>query len=267
MIDALMLLVLANVPNVTGVDEFLQVNDTCITKLLYDHLSKVTEQRSDSIVVTIFPYALVVTSLVCTFFGRQIMKPSIALIGFFGGSLAIIQFLYSITDLHEKLECYAIVGMCVVVGFCAALLMSCLVKAAAFILGATTGGIVMYSIFDAFPSLDYPVWAEAPIILNFRLFQFWTITAIVSLIGGIGARRKYKDMMSLITSTIGAWGAVLGMRMIFNENNISISEPIYMSSFCVLAITGMLVQYCRKKRSDRRKEREEQTQGIAIVKN
>ena len=249
--------------NTTGMNTLLQVNDTCITKIMFDHFHKIREVQNESIVVTIFPYTLILLSMICTLFGRQIMKPSVALIGFFGGSLAVIQLFYSTTQLHQQMECYVIIAICIVVGACAALVMTCLIKAAAFILGAATGSVVVYAIFDAFPALDYPIWPDAPIIMNYRLVPFWSVTLSLALIGGIGARRKYKEMMSLITSILGAWGVVLGLRMILNEHEISVSEGVYMAIFCMLAFVGLGSQYLQKRRKNRIKRNKTLQNGTA----
>ena len=130
-------------------------------------------------------------------------------------------------------------------------------KSAAFALGALTGGVLVWVIFDAFPSLDHPIWAEAPVILGYRLFPFWVVAIGIGTVVGLGTRRKYKEMISLVTAILGSWGISVGVKMIVSERNVEFSETAFMSVFFGLSLFSIGVQYYLEKRS----KKEKGTQG------
>lgn len=229
------------------------MNETCPTDVLYAMVANSTS--FDAVppelapLAAVAPYILLGASLVALLAGNLLIKPTCALVGFGAGALGAMRLLDWQT--HIEMSCHAAIAICVVAGSALAILATCLIRAACFLIGAAAGGGLVWLVFSLWPALDRELWTGAPRFLGHTAVPFWTAVALVALAAGIACKREHRRVIIVGTSAVGAFGAA-----VFADIALQSDEewPFY-AVFGGAFVVGVAVQWYTDRRRRARARR------------
>lgn len=236
----------------------VEFNSTCPTDILYAFAFNSTLALSSesakhvNILLTVAPYVLLAISIISALFGHRVIKPVCAMIGFITGSFSAMHFLSWQT--FAEVSCDVQIVMVILSASAIAILATCLVRVACFLIGALTGAGLAFMIFFIFPTLDRALWADAPFFMGHSVVPFWVSIGASALVVGYVCKREHRRVLIFITSALGAWGVAISMRILLQVNSHSHPEwlfyVIFGSVFIVGASTQWYIDYRRRKKKN-----------------
>lgn len=236
---------------------------TCPTDFIYHHFGNLTKFRNDvgeanettQIILDIIPYVGLVIGLIIGHAGFRIVKPVCGVIGFVLGTIAVIIGLQIDADFIQDLTCEVEIVATIIAGTAVAILTSCLVRCACFLIGAAGGVAITMLVFHIFPALDAVLWNGAPSFLGHTIIPHWLSVLLVGGISGYVCKRKHREVILVATALIGALGVGLSTRHLFHlhtQLKLRDIEIIFYSAFAFTSLTGLTAQYILYRRQKRR---------------
>lgn len=227
---------------------------TCPTDFLYHHFSNISQFKEDTevtahatkIFLEVIPYVGIAAGLIICHVGFKIVKPVCGLIGFVLGIVSAIIGLHLELDAIQNIICEVELVIMLLSGTAVAILTSCLVRFACFLIGAAGGVATTMLFFHIFPSLDRELWSHAPLFLGHTLVPYWVTMAVMAVACGYICKLRHKEVILVATTVIGSLTIALCMRHIliirtrFSPHH---AEIFFYSSFGLFALSGLIVQF------------------------
>jgi len=192
--------------------------------------------------------AAVCIILSCTLLliGKRALFLFCSLVSLGGGAFAV----FSLSSRIGSLNCGSRLIISSVAGLSAGCIASCIIRKAVFLIGAATSGAVAYFVLETFPDLGN----NGTILFGFSYIQ-WGIILGSGLVGGIALHFSGSIGFQIVTSSLGAFGVAVGVRLLLPD--VDGWVPLCVGG--VSALIGFGFQTMTKKRKKRLAEKRKET--------
>lgn len=137
-------------------------------------------------------------------------------------------------ELWKTMNCTVAAVLCICISLVAGGLAWALLSLAIFLAGAVTGAIASHYVLA---TVEPWIPISFGNLLGNTLFPYWASMLVCAVGTGIISVYKRKNMLSIITSTLGAFGIVWG-----TNNIVEIPDVVSAILIAVLGICGSLIQ-------------------------